>query len=66
MDDVKKKIQNHETIDVGPVIEGNRMVKQRSIKFRYDTEWSHRIARGWQIFYYIASFPIMFLNRYEV
>lgn len=65
LDDVVGKINNDEEFEVGPVIEGNRMVQSKKLKIQYDDKWHLNISRIKQYFYYLLAAPIMILNRYK-
>ena len=66
MDDVVRKIEEGETFEIGPVIEGNRLVKNKKLKIKYDTAWKTGIPRYKQIIYYLIAAPLMILNRYRI
>ena len=59
-------IDNNKKIDIGPVIEGNRMVKNKVIKLEKDEEWVNKISGFNKINYYLLSLPIMVLNKYFI
>jgi hypothetical protein len=64
--DVIDKLDNNESFDIGPVIEGNRMVKNRKVKLKYDNCWQFNLSRFKQIIFYILTAPLMIINRYKI
>lgn len=64
--DVINIIKKEQDIEIGPVIEGNRMVKKIKIKINYDDEWMKYFTIQNRILYYILTFPFMTINKYKL
>jgi sulfotransferase family protein len=65
-DDVLEVLEKSEDVEIGPVIEGNRMVKKRKVKLYYDNEWLGKESRINRIIYYVFSLPFMVMNKYKI
>lgn len=48
------------------IIGGNRMKKNKTIKFRKDVSWKQKSSRLRQVVYYLLAAPLMLINRYKV
>lgn len=64
--DLDQIVNYGQAVEVGPVIEGNRMVKDKKIRFEPDTEWVSSLPRLKQIIYFLLAFPVMLINRYTL
>ena len=66
LDPVSTKIQKSEQFNIEHFIGGNRLLANKTIKFRRDTEWKHSQSKLKQFFLYLAAAPIMLLNQYNI
>ena len=64
--DVLGLIKSDSNIEVGPVIEGNRMVKDRKIVLAYDGEWLTKLGCYKRLTYYLLTLPFMIVNKYKI
>lgn len=64
--EVRRKIHNNESFDIGHIVGGNRLKSQKSIRFRNSDNWHEtiHILRRWAI--YFLTLPFNFLNRYKL
>ena len=64
--DKKNKIIDKQAFQVGHIVGGNRLKKNKEIYFRKDISWEDKFSLIERVTYYILCFPIMLLNRYKL
>ncbi len=65
LQDIKGKIERKQAFEVGHIVGGNRLKKNKEIYFRKDVSWKKNFSWIERIIYYILAAPIMILNRYK-
>ncbi|MBT3520320.1 MAG: hypothetical protein HN480_03580 [Gammaproteobacteria bacterium] len=65
LQDVKGKVERQKAFEIGHIVGGNRLKKNKEIYFRKDVSWKKNFSWVERIIYYILAAPIMILNRYK-
>ncbi len=65
LQDVKGKVERQKAFEIGHIVGGNRLKKNKEIYFRKDVSWKKNFSWIERIIYYILAAPIMILNRYK-
>jgi len=63
--DVKNKIIDKQAFEVGHIVGGNRLKKNKEIYFRKDVSWEDKFSWIKRAVFFLLAFPIMLLNRYK-
>lgn len=66
LQDVKGKIEKNEEFEIGHIIGGNRLKKNKKIYFRKDVSWEDKLSFLERASYYILAFPTMLFNKYKL
>ncbi len=66
LSDIKNKIRYNDSFDIPHIIGGNRITKEKQIKFKKDVCWREKYSSSKKLFYYFLASPIMILNRFKV
>ena len=64
--EIINSIENGRKIEIGAVIEGNRMVKKRKIELYSDNEWRSKRGCFYRLFFYLSALPLMLINKYKM
>ena len=63
--DIKDKIGKQKSFEIGHIIGGNRLKKNKEIYYTKDVSWEKKFNWVERSVYYILAAPIMILNRYK-
>ena len=63
--DIKDKIGKQKSFEIGHIIGGNRLKKNKEIYYTKDVSWEKKFNWVERSIYYILASPIMILNRYK-
>ena len=63
--DIKDKIGKQKSFEIGHIIGGNRLKKNKEIYYTKDVSWEKKFNWVERSIYYILAAPIMILNRYK-
>lgn len=66
LSDINNKIEKKQFFEIGHIVGGNRLKKNKEIFFKKDVSWKQNLSWIERIAYYVFAFPIMLLNKYRL
>jgi|GEM_PF-895434 len=60
-----EKFSNNEDFEIGHIIGGNRIKKNKTIKMNFKDSWKTSLSRRVQLIYYVLTLPLMLINKYK-
>ena len=66
LSDINNKIEKKQSFEIGHIVGGNRLKKNKEIFFKKDVSWKQNLSWIERIAYYVFAFPIMLLNKYRL